>query len=135
GADRRTARRPHRSPLPPDAPLWTRPGDLPRRSRPGRRLGAARRMSQPLPVASEDMAKPWHLSEELFRRFLDHEVSLPERRAVVRHLVSQCPECLGLVGRIVAEGGYWFGKEVAEGLAEHDRVLASFEAAEEFTDR
>jgi tetratricopeptide (TPR) repeat protein len=92
-------------------------------------------MSQPLPVASEDMAKPWHLSEELFRRFLDHQVSPAEGRAVVRHLVSQCPECLGLVGRIVAEGGYWFGKEVAEGLAEHDRVLASFEAAVEFTAR
>jgi tetratricopeptide (TPR) repeat protein len=92
-------------------------------------------MSEPLPAVLEDMAKPWHLSEELFRRFLDHEVSPSEGRAVVRHLVSQCPECLGLVGRIVAEGGYWFGKEVAEGLAEHDRVLASFDAAVEFTAR
>jgi tetratricopeptide (TPR) repeat protein len=92
-------------------------------------------MSEPLPAEARDMAAPRHFSEELFRRFLDHQVSQPERRAVVRHLVSQCPECLRLVGRIVAEGGYWFGKEVAEGLAESDRVLASFEAADEFTDR
>jgi tetratricopeptide (TPR) repeat protein len=92
-------------------------------------------MTEPLPAEARDMAAPRHFSEELFRRFLDHEVSQPERRAVVRHLISQCPECLRLVGRIVAEGGYWFGKEVAEGLAEGDRVLASFEAADEFTDR
>lgn len=90
-------------------------------------------MSEPLPAEPRDMAAPRHFSEELFRRFLDHQVSQPERRAVVRHLVSQCPECLRLVGRIVAEGGYWFGKEVAEGLAESDRVLASFEDTAEFT--
>ena len=90
-------------------------------------------MSEPLPAVLEDMAKPWHLSAELFRRFLDHDVTPAEGRAVVRHLVSQCPECLGLVGRIVAEGGYWFGKEVADGLAESDRVLASFEDTAEFT--
>jgi hypothetical protein len=69
------------------------------------------------------------------RRFLDHQVSQPERRAVVRHLIAQCPQCLGLVGRIDAEGGYWFGKEVAAGLAEGDRFLASFEAATAFVDR
>ncbi len=91
-------------------------------------------MSEPLP-ADLDMAESWHLSAELFRRFLDHQVSQPERRAVVRHLVSQCPECLGLVGRIVAEGGYWFGPDVAAGLAEGDHFLASFEAAVALTDR
>ncbi len=92
-------------------------------------------MSQPLPADLPDMAEPRHLSAELFRRFLDHQVSQPERRMVVRHLVSQCPECLGLVGRIVAEGGYWFGKDVAAGLAENDRFAASFEAATAFVDR
>jgi tetratricopeptide (TPR) repeat protein len=91
-------------------------------------------MSEPLP-ADPDMAEPWHLSAELLRRFLDQQVSRSERRAVVRHLISQCPECLGLVGRIVAEGGYWFGKEVAAGLAEGDRFLACFEAATAFVDR
>jgi hypothetical protein len=91
-------------------------------------------MSEPLP-ADPDMAEPRHLSAELFRRFLDHQVSQPERRMVVRHLVSQCPECLGLVGRIVAEGGYWFGKDAAAGLAEGDRFLASFEAASASVDR
>ena len=91
-------------------------------------------MSRPLP-ADPDMAEPRHLSAELFRRFLDHQVSQPERRAVVRHLISQCPECLELVGRIVAEAGYWFGKDVAAGLAEGDRFLASIEAASAFVDR
>jgi tetratricopeptide (TPR) repeat protein len=91
-------------------------------------------MSQPL-LADPDMAEPRHLSAELFRRFLDQRASQSERRAVVRHLISQCPECLGLVGRIVAEGGYWFGKEVAAGLAEGDRFLASFEADTAFVDR
>src|ERR1700726_722435 len=91
-------------------------------------------MSEPLP-ADPDMAEPWHLSAELLRPFLDQQVSRSERRAGVRHLISQCPECLGLVGRIVAEGGYWFGKEVAAGLAEGDRFLACFEAATAFVDR
>lgn len=81
------------------------------------------------------MAEPWHLSAELFRRFLDQQVSRSERRAVIRHLIAQCPECLGLVGRIVAEGGYWFGREVVAGLAEGDRFLASFEAVAAFADR
>lgn len=81
------------------------------------------------------MAKPWHLSAELFRRFLDQLVSRSERRAVIRHLISQCPQCLGLVSRIVAEGGYWFGKEVAAGLVEGDRLLVTLEAAAAFADR
>jgi tetratricopeptide (TPR) repeat protein len=91
-------------------------------------------MSEPLPADPPDMAAPWHLSAELFRRFLDQRASQSERRAVVRHLISQCPECLGLVGRIVAEGGYWFGKEVAAGLAESDRFRAPFEAAAAIAD-
>jgi tetratricopeptide (TPR) repeat protein len=81
------------------------------------------------------MAEPWHLSAELFRRFLDQRASPSERRVVVRHLITRCPQCVGLVDRIVAEGGYWFGKEVAEGLAEGDRFLASLEAAAAFADR
>ena len=61
--------------------------------------------------------------------------SQSERRAVVRHFISQCPECLGIVGRIVAEGGYWCGKEVAAALANSDRFLASFDAATAVVDR
>jgi tetratricopeptide (TPR) repeat protein len=75
------------------------------------------------------MAAAWHISAELFRRFLDQRASRSERRAVVRHLITQCPRCLGLVGRIVAEGGYWFGKDVAAGLADGDRFAVAFEAA------
>ncbi len=81
------------------------------------------------------MAEAWHISAELFRRFLDQRASRSERRAVVRHLIGQCPQCLGLVGRVVAEGGYWFGKDVAAGLAEGDRFAAAFEAAVKVTDR
>ena len=60
-------------------------------------------MSEPLPADPREMAEPWHLSAELFRRFLEERASQSERRAVIRHLIAQCPECLGLVGRIVAD--------------------------------
>ncbi len=80
------------------------------------------------------MTETWHLSAELFRRFLDQRVSRSERRAVARHLIGQCPECLGLVGRIVAEGGYWFGPTGEGVFAERDYAEA-FQAAFKFTDR
>jgi tetratricopeptide (TPR) repeat protein len=92
-------------------------------------------MSEPLAADPRDMAEPWHLSADLFRRFLDQQVSRSERQAVIRHLLTQCPQCLGLAGPIVAEGGYWFGKKVVAGLAEGDRFAASFEAAAAFADR
>ena len=85
-------------------------------------------MSEPLPAEPRDI---WHLSAELCRRFLEQRVSVFERRAVVRHLVTQCEECLGLMGRITAEGGYWFGKEGAEAYAERDYAEA-FQAAFKF---
>ena len=80
------------------------------------------------------MAETWHISAELFRRFLDQRISRSERRAVARHLIGQCPECLGLVGRIVAEGGYWFGPTGEGAFAERDYAEA-FQAAFKFTDR
>jgi tetratricopeptide (TPR) repeat protein len=81
-----------------------------------------------------DMAETWHISAELFRRFLDQRVTRSERRAVVRHLIAQCPECLSLVGRITAESGYWFGLDAAPALAERDYTEA-FQAAFKFTSR
>jgi tetratricopeptide (TPR) repeat protein len=80
------------------------------------------------------MAETWHLSAELLRRFLDQRVSSRERRAVVRHLITQCPECLALAGRITTEGGYWFGKAGADAVAERDYAEA-FQAAFKFADR
>jgi tetratricopeptide (TPR) repeat protein len=88
-------------------------------------------MSEPLPAAPADMAETWHLSAELCRRFLEQRVSVFERRAVVRHLVTQCEDCLGLMSRITAEGGYWFGMEGAEAYAERDYAEA-FQAAFKF---
>jgi tetratricopeptide (TPR) repeat protein len=77
------------------------------------------------------MVETWHLSAELFRRFLEQRVSRFERRAVVRHLITQCPECLALAGRITAEAGYWFGKPGAEAFIERDYAEA-FQAAFKF---
>jgi tetratricopeptide (TPR) repeat protein len=76
-----------------------------------------------------------HISAELFRRFLDQRVASSERRAVVRHLIAQCPECLERMSGIAAEGGYWFGEDVASGLAEVENGEAAFEALVHFTDR
>ncbi len=76
----------------------------------------------------------WHLSADLFRRFLEERVTRPERRRIIHHLIGQCPDCLGLVGRIVAERGYWFGAAGADAFAERDYAEA-FQAAFTFTDR
>lgn len=75
-----------------------------------------------------------HLSADLCRRFLEKRVSAPEKRAFVRHLVTQCEDCLGLLGRIVAEGGYWFGRHGAKAYAEGD-YDAAFQAASKFATR
>jgi tetratricopeptide (TPR) repeat protein len=80
------------------------------------------------------MADTWHLSAELCRRFLEGRVSPAEARALVRHLISQCEDCLGLMGRIVAESGYWFGKAGAQSHAEAD-YAAAFQAAFKFATR
>jgi hypothetical protein len=91
-------------------------------------------MSQPLPADTGDMAETWHLSAELCRRFLERRVSAPESRALVRHLISGCPDCIALMGRITTEGGYWFGKAGANAFAERDYAEA-FQAAFKFANR
>jgi tetratricopeptide (TPR) repeat protein len=75
----------------------------------------------------------WHISADLFRRFLELRVSGPERKAVVRHLVTQCPECTALAARISTEGGYWLGAEGAAAFADLD-YDAAFRAAFRFAD-
>jgi tetratricopeptide (TPR) repeat protein len=85
-------------------------------------------------AAPRDMAETWHLSAELCRRFLERRVSPAEARAVMRHLLSQCEDCLGPMGRIVAESGYWFGKAGAQSQAEGD-YAAAFQAAFKFATR
>jgi tetratricopeptide (TPR) repeat protein len=106
-------------------------GNLTARQRSGQRHGSARRMSETLAAGAADMSETRHLSAELFRRFLEQRASRSERRAVVRHLLTQCPECLALAARITAEGGYWFGKAGAEALVERD-YAAAFRAACKF---
>jgi tetratricopeptide (TPR) repeat protein len=91
-------------------------------------------MNAALSATTPDMAETWHLSADLCRRFLEGRVSVPEKRAFVRHLVGQCEDCLGLLGRIVAEGGYWFGPRGAKAYAEGD-YAAAFQAAFKFATR
>jgi hypothetical protein len=79
-------------------------------------------------------AEIWHLSADLFRRFLDLRASRSERRAVVRHLITRCPDCVALAERITAETGYWLGAEGAEAFVEGDYAQA-FQAAFRFATR
>jgi hypothetical protein len=88
-------------------------------------------MSETPPPGREDGAETWHLSAELVRRFLEQRVSLPERRAVIRHLLTQCPECFALVQRITAEAGYWIGTSGADAWVDRDYSEA-FQAAFRF---
>jgi ATP/maltotriose-dependent transcriptional regulator MalT len=89
-------------------------------------------MSETPPSGHGDTAgETWHLSAELFRRFLEQRVSPPERRAVMRHLVTQCPECFALAERITAEAGYWTGEAGAEARVDRDYTEA-FQAAFKF---
>ncbi len=85
-------------------------------------------------AAAPHMAETWHLSADLFRRFLDLRVTHSERRAVVRHLITRCPECVALAERVTAETGYWLGAGGAEAFIEGDYAQA-FQAASRFATR
>jgi hypothetical protein len=85
----------------------------------------------PPPVHGDTAGETWHLSAELFRRFLEQRVSPPERRAVMRHLVTQCPDCFALAERITAEAGYWTGEDGADAPVDRDYTEA-FQAAFQF---
>jgi tetratricopeptide (TPR) repeat protein len=78
------------------------------------------------------MSDEWHISAELFRRFLDNRVGPAERRQVVRHLLGDCVRCTGLVARIADESGYWFPRRRE---AEAQDFAATFRAAARFADR
>ena len=60
-----------------------------------------------------------HISEELFGRFLQGEVSKDEARQIVRHLVAGCPECAEMAHRVTAASGV-FGLQ--PGAAGWERV-------------
>jgi tetratricopeptide (TPR) repeat protein len=62
----------------------------------------------------------WHLTADLARRFLEQRVSPAERRALVRHLLTQCAACLDLMSRVTAESSYWRGKREPVGQGSHD---------------
>lgn len=49
----------------------------------------------------------WHASEELLGRFLRLRSSQDEARAVVKHLLTGCPECSELAVRLTTEMGLW----------------------------
>jgi tetratricopeptide (TPR) repeat protein len=61
----------------------------------------------------------WHISAELFRRFLRREATKVENRQLVRHLVAECEICSSLATRLMDEEGYWFPKK-AHGLRPED---------------
>jgi len=73
----------------------------------------------------------WHLSADLFRRFLDGRAKRDESKQIVRHLVRGCDQCQALASRLVAESGYWFPKR-SFGVSE-EAYEQVFEAAFSFT--
>jgi hypothetical protein len=57
------------------------------------------------PVSREPLPAPLpmrtaHPEEAQVERFLRGELTRPEVRAVVRHLLTRCPRCLEIAGRI-----------------------------------
>jgi tetratricopeptide (TPR) repeat protein len=78
------------------------------------------------------MADEWHISAELFRRFLDNRVAATERRQVVRHLLGDCVRCTELVARIAGETGYWFPRQTTTEALD---LEPAFRAAARFADR
>ncbi len=71
----------------------------------------------------------WHLSANLFRRFLDGRTTKEESKRIVRHLIHGCEECLALSSRLVAESAYWFPKRGALSETEYEDA---FQAALRF---
>jgi tetratricopeptide (TPR) repeat protein len=78
------------------------------------------------------MADEWHISAELFRRFLDNRVAPAERRQVVRHLLGDCGHCTELVARLADEGAYWFPRRTP---SETKDLEPTFRSAARFADR
>ncbi len=65
-----------------------------------------------------------HLSAEIYRRFLNRQATRAEARQVVRHLLTECPVCQDLAGRLTLDSGCWLPRpEVVE--PDYDRVLGS----------
>jgi tetratricopeptide (TPR) repeat protein len=50
----------------------------------------------------------WHITTEVFRRFLEGRATKDEARQVVRHLIGDCAECVALTRKVVADFGTWF---------------------------
>jgi tetratricopeptide (TPR) repeat protein len=50
---------------------------------------------------------------------------------VLRHLITQCEDCLGLMGRVGSEAGHWSGKEGGDAFVGRDYAEA-FQAAFKF---
>jgi tetratricopeptide (TPR) repeat protein len=57
----------------------------------------------------------WHITADLFRRFLEGRATKDEARRIVRHLVGDCTECAALTRKVVADSGYWFPRRGRRG--------------------
>jgi hypothetical protein len=60
---------------------------------------------QPIRVERESSSKSAHPDRALLQRFMRCETSPAELRAVVRHLLTQCPRCVQITRELWAIGG------------------------------
>jgi tetratricopeptide (TPR) repeat protein len=66
----------------------------------------------------------WHVSADLFRRFLAGRASKDESKCLIRHLLRGCEPCVELTARLVKEGGHWFPiRSAGTSLAEYDQAF------------
>jgi tetratricopeptide (TPR) repeat protein len=68
----------------------------------------------------------WHISADLFRRFLAGKATKEESKRLIRHLIHGCETCVELTARLVKEGSYWFPiRDAGYSAEEYDQAFES----------
>jgi tetratricopeptide (TPR) repeat protein len=65
----------------------------------------------------------WHITADLFRRFLEGRATKDEARRIVRHLIGNCEQCVALTSKVVADCGIWFPRPGRAGRKSFERAF------------
>lgn len=75
-----------------------------------------------------------HLTEETIQRLVKGELSSEERNEAVRHLLTQCPQCVRLVQSVAADAGFVHSggqiKRIKPGKGERKKLESIFDRLE-----